>query len=111
MLLLSVPNPTLLDLLRDSYFLDEFVQQLIASIQVGNLSKGFTFQNGLLFYKGRFYLGPSCPLKSQFLHHVHNSPLAGDSGFLKSYQRAKSECYWLGMKTDLKKFVKDCDVR
>ena len=90
--------------------MDESVQQLIAVVQAGKPPWGFTFQNGLLFYKGRFYIGPSCPLKVQFLHHVHSSPLAGHSGFLKSYQRAKSDFYWKGMKIDLKKFIRDCDT-
>ena len=109
-MLLTVPNPTWLDELKASYSLDAFVQQLIVVVQAGSPPKGFTFQNGLLFYKGRFFIGPSCPLKLQFLHHVHSSPLASHSGFLKSYQRAKSDFYWQGMKTDLKKFIRDCDT-
>ena len=63
-----------------------------------------------MFYKGRFFVGPSCPLKLQFLHHVHSSPLAGHSRFLKSYHRAKSDFYRYGMKFDLKKFIKECDI-
>ena len=110
LMLLTVPDPTWLKVLQNSYALDESVQQLVAAVQSGSSPKGFTFQNGLLFYKGRFYIGPSCPLKVQFLHHVHSNPLAGHSRFLKSYQRAKSDFYWKGMKTDLKKFIKDCDT-
>ena len=108
--LLSVHDPTWLSLLKDSYLQDDTIQNIIAAIQAGNPPRGFTFQNGLLFYKGRFYISSHCSLKSQFLHHVHSSPLAGHSGFLKSYQRAKKEFYWPGMKYDLKKFVRDCDV-
>ena len=110
LMLLTVPDPTWLKVLKDCYSSDEFVQQLVAAVQAGTPPKGFTFQNGLLIYKGRFYIGPSCPLKLQFLHHVHSSPLASHSGFLKSYQRAKSDFYWQGMKTDLKKFIRDCDT-
>ena len=96
LMLLTVPDPTWLDGLKASYTLDASVQQLIATVQAGSPPKGFTFQNGLFFYKGRFFVGPSCPLKLQFLHHVHSSPLASHSGFLKSYQRAKSDFYWHG---------------
>jgi len=81
--LLSVPDPTWLDLLKDSYSQNVSIQQIIHSIQDGASPKGFTYQNGILFYKGRFYLGPLCSLKTQILHHVHSSPLAGHSGFLK----------------------------
>ena len=110
LMLLTVPDPTWLDGLKASYTLDASVQQLIATVQAGSPPKGFTFQNGLFFYKGRFFVGPSCPLKLQFLHHVHSSPLASHSGFLKSYQRAKSDFYWHGMKSDLKKFIRECDI-
>ena len=36
--------------------------------------------------------------------------MAGHLGFLKSYQRAKREFFWQGMKADLKTFVRECDV-
>ena len=77
LMLLTVLDPTWLKVLKDSYSSDKFVQQLIATVQARTPPKGFTFQNGLLIYKGRFYIGTSCPLKLQFLHHVHSSPLAG----------------------------------
>ena len=36
--------------------------------------------------------------------------MAGHSGFLKSYQRAKREFFWRGMKVDIKAYVRECDV-
>ena len=62
------------------------------------------------FNKGRFYLGPKCSLIPQILHHVHSNPLVGYSGFLKSYDRAKREFYWHGLKAGLKKFIRECDI-
>ena len=46
----------------------------------------------------------------QVLQLVHSTPVAGHSGFLKTYQRAKREFYWHGMKSDIKRFVRGCDV-
>ena len=66
LMLLTVPNPTWFDELKASYSLDAFVQQLIVVVQASSPPKGFTFQNGLLFYKGRFFVGPSCPLSFDF---------------------------------------------
>ena len=57
LLLLSVPDPTWLHILRDSYFEDQFMQQLIQSIQAGIAPIGFTWPNNLLFYKHKFFLG------------------------------------------------------
>ena len=44
------------------------------------------------------------------LQLVHSSPEANQSGFLKSYQRAKREFFWQGMNVDIKAFVRECDV-
>ena len=93
LLLLSVPDPTWLHILKDSYSQDQFMQQLIQSIQASTAPIRFTWQNNLVFYKGRFFLGHQCLVKSQVLQPVHNSPMAGHLGFLKSYQRAKREFF------------------
>ena len=91
--LLLVPDPSWLLILKDSYSLDAKIQHIIQSIKSRKALKGFAFQNDLLFYKGGFYLGFTCPLKAQVLHHVYSSPLTGHFGFLKSYQRAKREFF------------------
>ena len=44
------------------------------------------------------------------LQLVHSSLEASQSGFLKSYQRAKREFFWQGMNVDIKAFVRECDV-
>ena len=62
--LLLDPDLTWLHNLRESYSQDQFMQQLIQSIQVGIAPIGFTWQNNLVFYKGKFFLGPQCPLKA-----------------------------------------------
>ena len=43
LLLFSIPDPTWLAVLKDSYSQDPSVQQLISSIQSGAPPKGFTF--------------------------------------------------------------------
>lgn len=111
MFLLLVLDPTWLAIiLKDGYAQDQFIQQILHSIQAGVPPKGFTFHNGLFFYMGRFYLGLHCPLKSEILHFIHGSPLAAHSCFLKYYHRAKIDFYWQGTKADLKRFDRECDV-
>ena len=61
-------------------------------------------------YKGRVFLWPNCTLKAKVLHLVHDSPLGGQAGFLKSYHRLKQDFFWHGMKSDLKIHIKECDV-
>ena len=55
LLLLSVPEPIWLHILRDSNSQDQFMQQLIPSIQASSAPNGFTWQNNLVFYKGIFF--------------------------------------------------------
>jgi len=38
------------------------------------------------------------------------SPLGGHSGFLKTYNRVKTEFFWDGLKSDIQKFVVECLV-
>uniref|UniRef100_A0A2N9HGB9 RNA-directed DNA polymerase n=1 Tax=Fagus sylvatica TaxID=28930 RepID=A0A2N9HGB9_FAGSY len=37
-------------------------------------------------------------------------PQGGHSGYLKTYQRAKKDWFWKGMKQDIKSYVKECDT-
>lgn len=100
---ISFPNPTWIDILKDIYQQDPELQSLIQAVQSDSAtSTGFSMQNGLLLFKGRFYLGSNSPLKHLILHHVHASPMADHSGFLKSLHRAKREFFWKGMKSDIK---------
>ena len=64
----------------------------------------------MLFYKGMIYFGSSLAIRAQVLHFVHNNPIASHSGFKKTLQRAKRDFYWKGMTTDLKKFIRECEV-
>lgn len=41
---------------------------------------------------------------------MHNDPQAGHPGCHKTYQRAKKDFIWVGMKKDIKAFVKECSV-
>jgi len=70
----------------------------------------YSLQNGLLPYKGQIYLGPTCNLKSKVLRHIHNSPIGGHSGYLKSYHRLKQDFFWEGMSADLKRHIRECEV-
>ena len=72
--------------------------------------KGYSVQNGLLLYKGKIYLGTCDALKAAVLQQVHNSPLGGHLGFLKTLHRVKRDFHWPGLPEDVRKHVKECDT-
>ena len=111
MFLISFPSPTWIEELKASYANDPGMQKIFQSIQDGTTSTGkFSVTNGLLLYKGCIYLGDRCKLKGKVLELVHDSPLGGHSGFLKTLHRAKKDWFWWGMKKDLKDYIKCCEV-
>ena len=109
--LISFPCPTWIDDLKDGYSSSGKVQQVLKQLQTDtNCPKFFSLHNGLLLYKGRVFLWPTCTLKAKVFHLVHDNPLGGHAGFLKSYHRLKQDFFWHGMKSDLKLHIKECDV-
>nr|XP_023885311.1 uncharacterized protein LOC111997457 [Quercus suber] len=41
---------------------------------------------------------------------VHDSPLGGHSSFLKTLHRVKRDFHWPGLRTDVRKLVRECDI-
>jgi hypothetical protein len=62
----------------------------------------------VIFYKDRVYLVPDSWLKKKILTAVHDSPLAGHQGFLKTYRQIKKRFSWKGLKQDIMRHVSEC---
>ena len=97
--------------LRQAYLTDTHLQDLLAKLQEGKLDPlKYKLVNGLMYYKGRIYIGDDLALKERILQLVHDSPLGRHAGYEKSYQRAKKDFYWQGMKQDIKIYIKQCQI-
>ena len=70
----------------------------------------YTLNQGLLLYKDRFCIGKESGMKIKVLTLIHDSPLGGHSGYLKSLHRAKKDWFWHGMKKDIKAYIRGCDT-
>ena len=53
----------------------------------------------------------NCGLKPKVMSLVHDSPLGGYSGYLKTFHRAIRDWFWKGMKKDVKDYIKGCKLR
>ena len=92
--LISFPCLSWIDELKASYQSDPSMLSLLQKLQVNSIKpKFFSLHNGLKLFKGRVYLSSSCGLKPKVLQLVHDSPLGGHLGFLKSCHRLKHDFY------------------
>ena len=92
--LISFPCLSWIEELKASYRSDPTMQSLFQQLQDDSTKpKFFSLHNGLILFKGRVYLSPSYGLKPKVLQLVHDSPLGGHLGFLKSCHRLKHDFY------------------
>ncbi len=75
-----------------------------------NSEEHFSIANGLLFYKGKFFVGEVSSMKAKVLALIHDSPLGGHYGYLKTLQRTRQDWFWHGMQWDIKAYVRGCDT-
>ena len=109
--LIYFPYPAWLTILMDSYNEDDEYQQLFSSLFGSpSNSTNFSLQNGFILYKDKVFLSSSSPSKSLVLQYMHDSPIGGHSGYLKTLYRKNQDFFWKGMKFDVKRHVKHCEV-
>lgn len=68
------------------------------------------YREGVLLYKGRLVISAEFTWIPTLLKEYHSTPQGGHSGFYHSYKRLTTSLFWVGMKKDVKDFVKECDV-
>jgi predicted ester cyclase len=109
--LISFPTPTWLQELKLSYDSDPKTLLLLQKLKDGfDIPKGYTLQQGLILRKGRIYIVQSSSFKEKILHYVHSNPQAGHLGYHKTLQRAKADFFWPGMRKDIRRLIRECDV-
>ncbi|KAF5443243.1 hypothetical protein F2P56_035816, partial [Juglans regia] len=97
--------------LKATYAASAELKEIVQQLTTGQLGpKGYVLRQGLLFKKGRLVIDPQSLFKAKVLSFIHSDPQAGHSGYLQTYQRAKRDFYWQGMKNDIKRLVRECDI-
>ncbi|KAK8659178.1 hypothetical protein V6N13_029388 [Hibiscus sabdariffa] len=65
-------------------------------------------RDGILCFKGRYYVPDDEELKQAILKEAHSSPYAMHPGGDKMYQNLKERYRWFGMKKDISDYVAKC---
>ncbi|XP_026383603.1 uncharacterized protein LOC113279108 [Papaver somniferum] len=88
---------------QESYKDDQVAENLILQLTLQE-PKGsdFTYQQGILRYKGRIYIGQGGSLRQKIIYSSHSSSVGGHSWIQATYQRSKLYFFWNGMKSDIK---------
>jgi hypothetical protein len=97
--------------LQASYLQDAETSSILAALQQGRAAPpGYSLQQGLLLRKGRLWIVKGSPFQFQLLEFIHSNPTSGHLGYHKTVHRAKLDFYWKGMRNDIKKFVRECEI-
>lgn len=97
--------------LADSLEGDEEVQDLLAKIVIGDSTvTDYFLHNGELKKKGKYYVGSNGQLREKIGTTIHGSMEGGHSGIAASIKRAELIFFWPGLRRDITKIVKECDI-
>lgn len=108
---ISSPTFTGIDEISRECHEDSDMRSIIDALQQNAQSKRhYSYEQGILRYKGRIVVVPSSPWCSRLLNDFHSSPTGGHSGFLRTYKRLQQSFHWPGMKGTVKNFISYCDV-
>lgn len=79
-------------------------------VDVSLLDDKYSLRKGLIFYKNRIFIVPESKLKEGLIHSLHDAPLIGHPGFFKTYKLVRDRFPWKGLKNDILKNVRECQV-
>jgi hypothetical protein len=48
--------------------------------------------------------------QEQVMQQFHSSPMGGHTGSQKTHSRLKREFFWHGLRKDIRKFIRECEV-
>ncbi|XP_075088178.1 uncharacterized protein LOC142170225 [Nicotiana tabacum] len=70
----------------------------------------YTLQHDIIRHDQKIWIGRGAGLRTKIFEALHQFPLGGHSGQLRTYKRIKMGFYWPNMKTDISKWVSECDT-
>jgi hypothetical protein len=106
---ISICRLAWLDDIKASYATDTSAKRLMTKLQQGPDAQGrFSVDNGILYFRGRIWLGGAPNLQEQMMIAFHSSTVGGHSGFPVTYTRWRRIFAWPKMKAIIKKFVQSC---
>lgn len=108
---ISMSTPQWTQAIMDGYYEDPDAKTMIAKLVVdGDFVPDFSFQDGLLRFKGRIWLENNSPVQQAIMQAMHSSAIGGHSGFPVTYHHIKHLFAWPVMRKAIHSFVTTCSV-
>lgn len=76
----------------------------------GQNDKGFSLVNGVIWLKGRIWVGSNQLAQKHILQALHASGIGGHSGIAATYSRVKALFAWPKLKQTVHQFVQQCSI-
>lgn len=107
----TVLQPAWIEELVNSYEGDEFANQRISECTIEPQGVSFFYyQDGLLRFKGRLYVGKTTELRNKIIQNMHESSMGGHSGIENTYQKINQTFFWPELRQEVKEWVKACHI-
>jgi hypothetical protein len=71
---------------------------------------GYMVVDDIIYYKDTIYLIPKSTLMDNILRAVHDAPLVGNQGYMKTCRKVRERFSWKGMKGDALPNLRECDL-
>ena len=70
-----------------------------------------SMEDGLLLHEGRLLVPDDGILRTEIIKEAHDQIAPAHPGQTKTYQLLRSRYYWRGMKSDIERYVRNCNAR
>ena len=95
---------------RDKYFgsiIEELSNEHVDSNPKLHLEK-YRLHDGLLYYSRRLCIPDNSDIKNTILKDMHDIPIAGHPGFIKTYHKVRKSFFWPGLKVMVRDYILKC---
>jgi len=103
----SLLVPGWLERIQEEHLTSRKIQNLVRVVQHGETIGSWSFRDGLLYFKGRIYLDEESPSLKVIIEQFHGSK---HEGFHKTLHRIQANFYFKGLRKDVQRFIRECDV-
>lgn len=108
---LSICQPRWIQEVANSYETDSKAQEFLAKLALSSPDEdGYSLHHGIIRLHRRIWIGANTALQTKLISALHLSAVGGHSGVTATYQRVKKLFAWIGLRSAVEDFVRQCEI-